>query len=242
MKREYVHWYSPSLHRSMELLVFGEGGARVLVFPTREGRFFEYENLGLVESLRHRIEAGSIQLICVEGLANEIFYASGLDAAMRIARWQHFETYILEEVLPFMDEMNSHPETVVTGCSLGAYYAANIAFRNPDTFTKLVALSGRYDLTHAVECFESLLPGEYGDHIYFNMPCHYLPNLNDPEILRSIRKMKIQLVVGDEDPFIENNRQLSRILCDKGVGHELNIWRGRAHRGSSWRLMVGHYL
>lgn len=46
----------------MELLVFGHAGAKVLIFPTREGRFFEYEKLGIVESLRHKIDAGQLQL------------------------------------------------------------------------------------------------------------------------------------------------------------------------------------
>ena len=47
MNREYHRWYSERLHREMELLVFGHGGAKVLVFPTRDGRFYEYENLGV---------------------------------------------------------------------------------------------------------------------------------------------------------------------------------------------------
>ena len=46
MKREYHKWYSPALGRDMELLVFGHGGARVLAFPTRCGRFYEYEERG----------------------------------------------------------------------------------------------------------------------------------------------------------------------------------------------------
>jgi esterase/lipase superfamily enzyme len=47
VKREYHKWFSPSLGRDMELLVFGHTGARVLVFPTREGRFYDYENWDL---------------------------------------------------------------------------------------------------------------------------------------------------------------------------------------------------
>jgi esterase/lipase superfamily enzyme len=35
----------------MELLIFGHAGAKVLVFPTRQGRFFDYENWGLVDAL-----------------------------------------------------------------------------------------------------------------------------------------------------------------------------------------------
>ncbi len=34
MNREYLRWFSPSLQRDMEMLVFGHAGARVLVFPT----------------------------------------------------------------------------------------------------------------------------------------------------------------------------------------------------------------
>ena len=65
MNREYHKWFSPHLSREMELLVFGHAGARVLVFPTRTGRFFDYENWGLVESIRHKIENGWLQLFCV---------------------------------------------------------------------------------------------------------------------------------------------------------------------------------
>ncbi|PJF27694.1 MAG: esterase, partial [Phototrophicales bacterium] len=33
MHREYHRWHSPSLDRSMELLIFGHAGARVIIFP-----------------------------------------------------------------------------------------------------------------------------------------------------------------------------------------------------------------
>lgn len=67
MKREYLRWYSQRLHRDMELLIFGHSGAKVLMFPTRDGRFFEYEELGLVGSLADKLEAGHLQLYCIEG-------------------------------------------------------------------------------------------------------------------------------------------------------------------------------
>ncbi len=41
MRRQYHKWFSPSLGREMELLVFGHAGAKVMVFPTREGRFYD---------------------------------------------------------------------------------------------------------------------------------------------------------------------------------------------------------
>ena len=34
MNREFHRWYSPSLGRDMDLLVFGHAGARAIVYPT----------------------------------------------------------------------------------------------------------------------------------------------------------------------------------------------------------------
>ena len=74
MQREYHKWWSEQLQKDMELLVFGHAGAKVLVFPTRDGRFYEYENLGIVESLRYKIEQGWLQLYCVDSVYAESFY------------------------------------------------------------------------------------------------------------------------------------------------------------------------
>ena len=51
MNREYHRWYSPSLGHDMELLVFGHAGARVIVFPTSMGRFFQWEDFGMIGEL-----------------------------------------------------------------------------------------------------------------------------------------------------------------------------------------------
>ena len=66
MHREYHRWFSPHLGRDMELLVFGHAGARVLVFPTSQGRFFEWEDQGMPEALGDQIRNGWIQLFCVD--------------------------------------------------------------------------------------------------------------------------------------------------------------------------------
>lgn len=226
----------------MELLVFGHAGAKVLVFPTRDGRFYEYENLRLVESLRHKLEAGHIQLCCVDSLDKETFYGLGQSPTERIRRHNQFENYILQEVLPFMDAMNPHPCRIAHGCSLGAYHAANIAFRHPHLFRKLVALSGRFDLTLEVEHFRDLLAGHYDQDVYFHTPTHFLPNLDSESQLQQLRAMHIIFVIGKDDPFLENNRHLSHILTGKGIKHEFYEWEGRAHQGHYWRRMVRLYI
>lgn len=242
MNREYHRWYTERLGRDMELLVFGHAGAKVLVFPTRDGRFHEYEDLRLVESLRHKIEAGHLQLFCLDSIDHESLYCFWRHPAERIRRHVQFEEYILNEVFPLMAAKNPHPCTIAHGCSLGAFHAVNIAFRHPHLFRKVAAFSGRYDLTLGVEHFRDLFDGYYDDTIYYHTPSHFLPNLECQWRLEALRRMDIVLVVGGDDPFLGNNRDLSRTLWSKGIPHALHTWDGRAHQGRAWRKMAPLYV
>lgn len=230
------------MQRDMELLVFGHGGAKVIVFPTRDGRFYEYENMRMTEVLRHKIDAGHIQLFCVDGIYHESFYCWWAHPSGRIQRHVAFENYILEEVLPFIEGKNPHPCLISHGCSLGAYQAANFAFRHPQKVAKLVAFSGRYDLTESVEHFDDLLHSYYDETVYFHTPTHFLPNIDCPTILEHLRRMDIVFVIGESDPFLENNQKLSRILSEKSIPHQLHYWGERAHRAHYWRQMAPLYI
>lgn len=242
MCRQYIAWWSPRLQRTMELLVFGHAGARVLVFPTRGGRFYDYENWGLVDALRPAVAQGYVQLYCLDSVDRESLYATHRPPWERIARHCQYEAYILEEVVPLSEQRNPHPALIAHGCSLGAYHAADLAFRHPHRFRKVVALSGRYDLTTPVGSYRDLFDGHYDETIYFHTPCHFLPRLADPAMLAALRQLEITLAVGETDVFLANNQQLSTILWDKGVWHALHIWPGEAHCALDWRQMVPCYL
>jgi esterase/lipase superfamily enzyme len=242
MNREYHEWFSPYLGRKMELLVFGYGGARMLVFPTLRGHFYQYENHGMVQVLRNRIQGGLLQLFCVDSMDLEILYNRSLSPRDRILLYMEFEKYILHEVLPFSEGMNPNPSLTAHGCSLGASHALNIAFRHPHLFTRLLALSGRYDLTQDFGGgFRDLFDHYYDDDVYFNTPSHFVPNLTDPVLLQQLRNLDITLAIGERDPFIENNRTLSQTLWDKGVWHAFHVWWGIAHGFEHWREMVRLY-
>jgi esterase/lipase superfamily enzyme len=242
MRRQYHKWFSQNLGRDMEILVFGHAGAKVLVFPTREGRFYDYENWGLVDALRRPLDGGHIRLFCVDGVDSESLYCRSVPPTARVGRHRAYERYILQEAVPFMLAENGVPHLVVHGCSIGAYHAMSLALRHPSRFCKVVALSGRYDLTRPVGSFEDLFGGHYDEDVYFITPNHFLPNLHDPDFLEPMRHMDITLAVGEHDPFHESNRVLSRTLADKGVPHRLAIWPGEAHRARYWREMVQQYL
>lgn len=242
MQREYHKWWSESLDRDMEMLVFGHAGARVIIFPTRVGRFFDYENFGMVNALRSSVAAGKLQLFCLDSVDAESFYCFWAHPRGRIERHMQYERYVIDEVLPFSETLNEEPFLISHGCSFGAYHAANIAFRYPDIFKKLVALSGRYDITVEVEGFRSLLDGYIDDDVYLHNPSHYLPHLQDEKLLEAIRAMDITLAIGEHDPFIANNQFISDTLWEKGAWNALNIWSGRAHRARYWRQMAPMYL
>ncbi len=241
MNREYHKWFSFCLNREMELLVFGHGGIPVIFFPTRTARFYDYEDWRIVAAVQPKLEAGELQLYCVDSIDAESFYAA-IHPAERIKRHLQYEQYILEELRPFILERNPSSSLVVAGCSLGGYHAVNIAFKYPHFFSKVVGMSARYDLSWTTGSFPDLFDGYRDETIYFNSPNLFIPNLEDKQILHALQRMKIILAIGKEDPFLENNRQLSYSLHQKNILHSLELWEDEAHRPRYWRQMAAVYL
>lgn len=241
MTRKYYKWFSPSLYRHMELLVFGHAGASVLFFPTRTARFYDYENWKIVAALQDKIEQGELQLFCVDSVDIESFYAA-IPAADKIKRHLQYERYILQEVLPLIMFRKNFTFLIAAGCSLGGYHAVNLAFKYPEYFNKVVSMSARFDLTLSSDKFPDLFNGVIDEQVYYNMPSMYMENLTDTTILDQLRKLEINLVIGREDPFYENNKHLSAVLTHKSIQHSLYVWDEEAHRPWHWRKMVRLYL
>src|SRR5262245_59805123 len=101
MRREYHRWHSPSLGRDMEVLVFGHAGSRVLVFPTSMGRFFDWENRGMISAIGEQVERGALQFYCVDSVDAESWYAEDKPPAERVARHVQYDRYLADEVVPF---------------------------------------------------------------------------------------------------------------------------------------------
>lgn len=242
MRREYHEWVSTALSRPMQLLVFGEAGARVLFFPTRKARFYDYENWGVVEALQPKIEGGLLQLYCVDSLDAESLYCLDKPPAERIQRHLQYEQYILREVLPMTQANNPNTALIAAGCSMGAYHAVNLSFRHPHLFHKVVGMSGRYDLTQAMATFPDLFQGYVDEEVYLNTPNRYIPNLADSFYLEQLRRLEITLAIGADDAFLQDNLFLSEQLQSKGISNHLHIWEGEAHNPLAWRHMVDLYL
>ncbi len=242
MKREYHRWHSKYLNRELEILVFGHAGAPVLFFPTRTARFYDYENWNIIEAMKEKIEAGYLQVYCMDSTDADSFYNANIHPAERIIRYTHYEKYIVKEVLPFIKKQNKNKYCITAGCSLGAYHAMNIGLKHPKQFNKIVGMSGRYDLGRQIQNFRDLFDGYKDENIYYNMPELFVPNLKDEKIIRALKKLKIVFVIGKEDPFFESNVILSNALSEKGICNTLFVWNEEAHRPRHWRAMVQMYI
>jgi esterase/lipase superfamily enzyme len=242
MNREYVSWYSPALQKKMELLIFGHAGAAILFFPPRMGRFYDYENWRIIEALRPKIENGHIQVFCVDSYDNESFYSNWHNPYWKTIQHLRYEAYILNEVLPLINQKNPGNFKVVAGCSLGAYHALNIALKHSSVFNKVVAMSGRFDLTHNIGHYHDLFNGYWDENVYYNMPLQYVSNISDADTLGSIQNLEVVLVIGRDDILLENNWAMHYALMEKGVKSTLHVWDREMHRAKGWRQMVQLYL
>lgn len=242
MNREYHKWFSPYLQRDMELLIFGHTGKPILFFPTRTARFYDYENWGVINAIRDKINSGDFQVFCVDSADKDSFYNKEILPAERIKRHYKFEKYILSEVIPFISKKNQHPYKISAGCSLGAFHAVNLAFRHPHHFKKVIGMSGRYDLTLQLEYFQDLFEGYWDQEIYLNTPIHYIQSIRSPQVIRALQKLEIQLAIGLEDAFLENNQLISKSLSEKHIQHTLDYWEGEAHKARNWGEMLQKYL
>jgi esterase/lipase superfamily enzyme len=236
MNREYHKWYSSRVGREMELLVFGHGGEPVLVFPTSGGRFYEFEDRGMVEALEGKISAGEVQLFCVDSANMDSWYNRGIHPRMRIGRHMQYEQYLLKEVLPMMRAKNREARPLTLGCSFGGYHAVNMALRRPEIFCGFVSLSGAFDLA-------PFLDGYYDEDCYYHLPTHYLPRLIDQWFFERFRENRFVLATGLDDHCLKENQDLDRILNEQGIAHRFDVWETEnSHDWPTWQRMVGQYV
>lgn len=244
METQYHKWYSPSLGKDMGLKSYGHAGKPILVFPSSGGRFYEYEDFGMVEACRDFIENGYITLFSVDSVDNESWLNFSISPYQRARRHEQYEKYILDEAAPFIRNQRPLSERLMTtGCSMGAYHAANFLFRHPDVFDGVIALSGLYGPHY-------LLKGYMDDLMYFHFPLLYLPGLKDPHYLDRYQNSRLIFCVG-QGPWescadydcIADTLSLKNILESKGISAWVDLWgHDVSHDWIWWRVQMPYFL
>jgi len=238
MKREIRKWWSPNLEKDMEVAVYGHYGYALLMFPTAEANYLEYEQYGLIDSIMDFINSGTLKAYVVNNINNESWLNRHINPVQMAVRQQLYNSYIADEVIPFIKtNCNGDVPVIVTGASLGAFHAANTFFRRPDLFSGLIALSGTYSL-------KEYTGGFCDDNVYFNSPAEFLPNLTDENVLEQMRNKNIVIAAGNgeyEDP--QAAREFSDILHAKNIPHWLDIWGyDIEHDWPTWKKMLPYFL
>jgi esterase/lipase superfamily enzyme len=241
MHTEHHRWFSPSLHRDMEMKVYGYYGKPLLIFPTQGGSFHEAEDYLMIQALSLHINEGRIKVFTVDSLDAEAWTREGEAVHHRGTRHEQYNGYIVNEVVPFIRNHCNQPDgtIAVTGCSMGAYHAANFFFRHPFIFDTVIAISGIYDL--------KLFIGDWmDDTVYFNSPLHYLRNLSDENILNRLRQNTIVVAVGRgawEEEMIADTDELKAILEEKGIPAWIDYWGNDVdHDWPWWRVMLPYFI
>lgn len=232
--------WSRHLNKDMTCKVYGHGGKPALVFPTGCGRYYEFEDSGMLEAVRRFVDEGKVQFFTIDSVDCESWMAHWMFAGDRGWRHLQYERYILDEVVPFVrDSTGYQGPLMATGCSMGAYHAVNMLFKHPDIVGTVIALSGLYGPQTFV--------GDYmDDNVYFNFPLCYLPNLTDPWYIDRIRDNDIVICVGQgawEEDSLRETRALEADLHALGVQAWVDYWGYNvSHDWPWWRQQLPYFL
>lgn len=238
MTTDHIKHFSTSLGRDMEYKIYGDGPQSVLVFPSQDGRYYDYENFGMINILAPFIDSGRIRVICVDSIDGETWSNTGADPRHRISLHEKWYNYIIDELIPAIKRGN---ETfITTGCSMGGFHAANVFFRRPDIFSSLLSLSGFYCANYFF--------GSYSDElVYANSPEDFLRGMpGHHPYWETYRNRKIICCVGQgnwEQDLLESTRRLDTILAEHGVPHWCDYWGFDSHHDWDWwRRQLAYFM
>ncbi|WP_304684223.1 esterase family protein [Ileibacterium valens] len=243
MKVEYYKEYSNFLNRDMEFKMYGHSGPLCLVIPCQDGRFFEWEDRHMFNLMGDLINDGRVQFVTVDSVDHETWSSFGR-SDWRMAQQENWVQYVMNELIPSAlakaGKDQSEP-MMVMGASMGATHAANLFFRFPDRFNKVLALSGIYDMSPYI------YDGNFDENFYKNNPMSYLPNMpHDHEYIQKYNQANAVFVVGQgawENECQNDLRKLADVLYKKGIHSSINFWGyDIPHDWPSWERQISLYL
>ena len=231
MNEQYYKWYSEQLSADIEMLVYGDRGYPVILFPTSMGRYYQNKDFGLIDSAAWFIQEGLVKIYSIDTIDSLSWYNKHIHPADRVRNHIHYDQMLYHELVPRAMYETGVGKVCVAGCSFGGYHAANFAFKHPDKVSHLFSMSGAFDI-------RGQLDGFYNDDVYYNNPVDFVSNSSDS----AIWQLKIILGTSEHDICKDANVNLSGILNQKGIPHWLDIRPNAVHDWPVWREMFPHYL
>ena len=168
MKEQYHKWFSPSLGKDIEMLVFGDRGYPVILFPTSMGSFSENKDFGLLDAASWFINEGLIKVYCPDSIDRDSWYNKKVHPSTKVYNHICYDKMLNNELVPRAMYETGVNKIVMAGCSFGGYHAANYAFKHPEKTSYMFSMSGAFSI-------KSFMNGFYSDDVYFNNPTDFLP-------------------------------------------------------------------
>jgi esterase/lipase superfamily enzyme len=234
--------WSPAIGAAGEVIAYGHYGRPVLAFPSEAGRATDWEDRGMVGAVASLLDAGRVKLYTVDSYDRSSWVDPALPLEERARAHARYESWIVDQVVPFIwEDCAGRQDIGVTGASLGAFHAANLALRRADLFPVALCMSGVYDVS-------GIGWGNRGDAVYFNNPMDYVANLHGDHLDWLRRQVRLVLVCGqgqweDTTGALDSTRRFAALLGAKGINHEADYWGyDMPHDWPSWRAQLAHHL
>lgn len=199
------------------MLVFGDAGIPLILFPQTGTNYFDYKDFGVIESLRQFIEEQTIKVYCPDPYTLKSWQNYELEPQERVERYLKYEQTILHDIVGFANYETEEEKILFAGFGFGGYHALNLILKYPDLSRGVISIGGDFDVKRFVE-------GHFDDLVYFNSPLDYLFGLDDEKYIERYKKLKIILSTGSLDESFEQNRYISKLLFEKNVNHLFDVY------------------
>ncbi len=243
MNRQAAELWSDAIGAPGTVVRYGHWGRPVLVFPSEQGKAWDFESNGMVGAVSDLLDAGRVKLYCVDSYDAQSWSNAAMSVEDRARQHGRYESWITGVVVPWIAADCGGPVEIITlGCSLGAFHAANFALKRADLFPLAICLSGNYDPA----AWNGW--GERGEAAYFNNPLDYVGHLHGEHLDWLRARVSLLLVCGqgqweDTTGALDSTRRFAALLAEKGIRHELDLWgRDVPHDWPSWRAQLAHHL
>lgn len=245
MKSEYFRLYCQALDRDFEIKMYGHAGVPCIVFPAQDGRFYDFENFGMIDASKDFIDEGRVQFFCIDSVDGETFSDDGKEPKERMLLYEKYIDFVEKEVSPFILEQNAaeqkkRTEIMTCGCSMGAYHALLLLCHNPKLFSQVLGMSGIYNASYFM--------GEQEGDLFINNSPYDLINSSDcnSELAQELRKGKIALCCGqgawEHDMGISLN-QMREVLQEKAIPAWIDLWGyDVSHDWYWWQKQIDYFL
>ena len=175
MEMQYFKEYSPALGREMECKVYGHGGRPMLYIPCQDGRFFDFEDFHMADTLAPWIESGRLMVMSIDTLDKETWSDTNGDPYWRIRRYEQWLHYIVDEAVPklrYLSKERNGWDDLPASSPSAAARRDPCGQPLPPPARHLLRLSGLSGIYTAHYGF-----GDYMDElVYMNSPVDYMRN------------------------------------------------------------------